>query len=294
MTRVGCVAAALLAAVLSVGCSGGGDDDGGGSGSGDGSGSDEAGRTLDTMPLVQRLGVALSDESGSSTVGITGLGGVVDLPVLADARAATDEAVAGLDADVVGAAVTELPEELASLRGDVDRDLADGSSISDAPAAESTYAAYEAMIGSVWEDYEAAVYAAVDDPELRHGAELSFAAERMERLAGSLVRLLVLGTMDAGLNRPDAVREISATWTELDDLAADLRSESAQPYADVIDAQFPADLHAELGTLTETALRSGTVDLGATISLSRDAPGYVGLQWALTEALDSAAQEQLG
>lgn len=220
-------------------------------------------------------------------VGITGLDGGSDL---SSYRADTDEAVAGA-AEALG---VEPPEEaLAGLRAEIDGSIGEWDSRRPGfiAAMQPVIDGYERTADGLLEDAERAIEA-VEHPRVRRGLELMVTVDRIELRYNTLLPQLFLFQPTAE-ELPGLREQLAATWAEIDGLATEVRDEGAEPYAGVVAAEFPDELHEALGAAIDGMAASGTLpDTSAlgTLLPGRDGDTYQTLGFAISDAVHDQAR----
>lgn len=238
---------------------------------------------LDVGTAVMFLG----HESNTSLTELGGLGieGLDGRSDLASYRADTDEAVA----DAAEALGVEPPvEALAGLRAEIDRYI--GEWDSDRPgftaAMQPVIDGFERMGDGLLDDAERAIEA-VEHPRIRRGLELMVTVDRIQlRFSMLLPRLLLFDP--TGEELPDHLAQMAATWAEIDGLAAEVRDDGAEPYADVVAAEFPDEVHEAVRAAMDGMAATGTLpDATALMALfgDRGVDTYQTLGFAISDAV---------
>jgi signal transduction histidine kinase len=179
---------------------------------------------------------ALQDERNRAFIDLVGQSDLIELPVAdnAAARRATDRALdrfaeqigtqAAVVRDAYAPAFDEL-EGLAVVRGSVDVDPGPFD-LGNADAADAAFWRYTALVDALL-DANARVAVAIDDAELRRGADLSYLASRQTDLIARLVStVLVASVSEGGLDTRDELTlagglhgQAVAGTTTIEDLA---------------------------------------------------------------------------
>jgi HAMP domain len=245
---------------------------------------------------------ALQDERNRAFVELVGKSDIIELPVAdnAAARVATDRALARFadqidsQAEVVRAAYAPAFEELQRLptvRGGVDADPGPFD-LGNVVAADAAFWRYTALVDALL-DANAKVAVAIDDPGLRHGADLSYLASRQTDLIARLVNtLLVASVSEGGLDTTDEItragglhgQALMGTST-IEDLAVGDYAESGATLL----AQHRA--RGFLDRLVPGIIETGRVDVGEVleaVSVPRD-ESYYGFRTNVKEILEREA-----
>jgi hypothetical protein len=230
------------------------------------------------MYLGQESGTSLLELGG---LGLDGLDGRSDLLSL---RADTDEAVAEA-AEVLG---VEPPEEaLAGLRAEIDRYIGqwDTRQPGFIAAMQPVIDGFERMADGLLDDAERAIEA-VEHPRVRRGLELLVTVDRVDLRFDTLLSQLMLFQPTAE-ELPEHSAQVAAAWAEMDSLATEVRAEGAEPYAGVVAAEFPDELHEALRVAVDGMVATGTPpDTSALMSqLSDDDDTYQTLGFAIGDAV---------
>jgi Nitrate and nitrite sensing len=219
----------------------------------------------------------------------------------AQARSATDKALSDLDelnadeprgAHTAAALGPDALAELGALRAEVDQ-YQEPRNLTNAEAADGIAARYSTLISSYLDANETQIVSAIDDPDMREGAELTLAASRQSGQIAELVRVLTFSTvLSGGLDEPGEVTEVSALWDEISSAGARISSSENPTYAGVVDVYFPDKLHSDLQPIVESALAGDPISIAAlldVVSVSGE-QSYAGLQDRLMETLDEQAE----
>lgn len=236
---------------------------------------------LAVLAVTMESGASLRDLGGFGGFGDAGLDGDSDLDGY---RADTDEAVADA-ADELG--VRPPSEALAGLRAEIDRYVGewDMATPGYTAAMQPVIGGFERIADGLLDDAERVV-GEVEHPRVRRGLELEVAADRLVVRFDTLVAQLLLNP-DTG-EEPEHLARLTAAWERLDGLAEELRAEGAEPYAAVVAAEFPEELHEVIRTVMEEAAATGSLpDLSAFSSVlpGRGDRSYHSLGSALHEAV---------
>jgi hypothetical protein len=260
-----------VALAVAAGCSDGASD------AGDG---DPAPQVVDLVVAPDSAVTALVAERAASATTLVGVGAMPSAGDLGEARAHTDEALAGLR-DAVEAAgddgTTYAPamgtlEQLAQARAEVDA-RAGSIGVGDVEALRAAVAPYAEMTTAVLDAAEATARS-IDDPGLRRGAELYAAGIDEFAREEELGQFLLLETMRGGLDDSGSVAEA----TRLTGGVATGRAEvmelaSGGDYADLAERLRTDLAAADLTGVAEAALETGQVDVQALVDAATVAPG---------------------
>ena len=173
----------------------------------------EADRVRDQASLVKAatgpsgLFNALQDERNRAFIDLVGQSRIIELPVADDtaARAETDRALArfadqidaqaGVVREAYAPAFAEL-ERLPTVRGGVDA-VPGPLDLGNVVAADAVFWRYTALVDALL-DANARVAVAIDDPDLRRGADLSYLASRQTDLIARLVNTVLVASVSEG------------------------------------------------------------------------------------------------
>jgi len=255
---------------------------------------------VDMARVVLDVGAATRLLAQEGNASIQEIGGAPEVlaepgPSLSEARRATDAAVAA----AASALQVEVPVELLDeLRAEVDRSIGqqDGGRPDLVAAAQSVVVGYGDVAERLLDEAERTV-GGVEPARVRRGLELMVAADRLHVGSESLVSQLLLASLSGGaVAGSEPLTQLTATWEELDRLVQEVRAEEAAPYAEVVAAELPTELHTGLGELVTGAAAGTAPDPQALLALlpRPGAPSYPSLGLALTEALTEAIGHETG
>ncbi len=224
----------------------------------------------------------------------------------AEARAVTDESVTALRSQVqdLGGAVGEAYQpsldrldELEQLRNEIDTSPGNRG-LFNIDAVSEYFNRYTALMDDLFAANRR-VALAVDDPELRRGAELIDLSGHQTNLIAILVRDMLLaevgGEAPNGIDTPQEVSAIAATLSELraneDLIATKATGEYRQLAADL----FAAPEIVAFPQVVDEALATGHADLDAVVTNSAgedpETYGYTVFRESVTSALSDRADE---
>jgi Nitrate and nitrite sensing len=253
----------------------------------------------------------VEDERNAAAVYLLGMENDFALPVEdnAAARAATDESIevfrrdierlGGAVEDAYGPALDDMAA-LDDLRAQIDG-APDGSrGLGNIEAVSSNFDGYTAAMQPLFEANKQ-VALAIDDPDLRRGAELIDLGSRQTDIIATLVRDLLLaavgGTSPDGVNAPAEVSAVAAGLTELRANEQRLAAKGTGLYRELVEDLFADEAVANFPPVVEQALTTGAVDLDGVIRYSAgDDPsgfGYTVFRGGVTEALGAEAEDLL-
>jgi signal transduction histidine kinase len=244
------------------------------------------------------LAVELIGQVGSVTVMVEGYD---------ETRADTDEAIQAFrdsldDRPDEVAALFEEPlaglEALEQVRADLDASTAprDPSNIE---FASEIFDRYTALIEPFFEA-TTRLSLAVDDPELRQGAELADAVARQIETFSLLMRdTIVTATLTPdGIDTAPEITQIAMLQSDFQHYAGTMQNATGR-YSQLAQDHFPSELTSNTDDQITQALTTGTIDLG-TLLAAANAPNdenYLGYQQGLhdlitdrADSLNSAAQ----
>jgi signal transduction histidine kinase len=248
--------------------------------------------------LISRL----QNERTWLAVELVGFEAQVTVPVEGydETRRQTDEAIEEFRADISGRGddvveafqpAFEALEALPGLRSEIDANDAPRE-LSNVDFAKSMFEGYTAMIEPVF-DATTRISLAVDDPELRQGAELADAVARAQEtialLSNIVIEHAVLST--GGVDKPSEITEISLLQSRFRAYAETMRTARGR-YAAIAADTYPADLVNGLNQQVDQAI-AGSVELEpllAVLDVPRDG-GFFGYQNAVHEAVNQRADE---
>jgi signal transduction histidine kinase len=212
---------------------------------------------------------ALQDERNRAAVDLVALGDVIALPVAGtdEARTRTDAAIVdfrrlvGTHGDEVRTAYAPALDELAGLaelRDDVDTNPGPFTIDANYAAADEVFTRYTTMVDALL-DASSRVAVAIDDPELRRGADISFLASRQADAVARLVRhVLVTGIGAGGFDQREEMVELGALHGRAVRGDATLHDLAAGPYAEI--AAAPHEHSAVFLGQVARIIETGQVD----------------------------------
>jgi signal transduction histidine kinase len=227
--------------------------------------------------LINRL----QDESTWTVIDLTGAtGGGVHAPVESyeATRRATDEALAGLRAEVesggeaVAAAYARALDGLAEIdriRADVDADRASSplaGTSGNIDFSEQVFQRYASLTRPFF-DATDEVVASIDDARLRRGAELVNTASRdIQQYVDMARHVLISGTSDGGLvDERTEIREATVRKEQWDAYNGQLTRARA-PYDRIVAATYPYEFVAGFTELAERSLRGEAIPVDELIA----------------------------
>jgi HAMP domain-containing protein len=190
------------------------------------------------------LSNALQDERNRATVDLVDIGNLIRLPVPtnADARRATDRAVADFRrlVDDHGPEVQEsyAPtladlDRLAELRDDIDTNAGPFTFDANYPAADEAFGRYTELIDHLI-DANADVAFAIDDPDLRRGAEVSLLASRQADAVARLIRhVLITAIGPDGFDQRSEIVELGRLYGRARQGEDAMRLQATGAYAEI-------------------------------------------------------------
>ncbi|HKE76981.1 MAG TPA: nitrate- and nitrite sensing domain-containing protein, partial [Acidimicrobiales bacterium] len=258
--------------------------------------------TIGAQPLI----TALQRERQWAALDLVGRAEGLGLPAsgYGGTRAATDDARRAFEASLargpIAVAAAYLPavarlDALARLRVDVDAAARPGGD--DGLRTSMAVSGRYGMLISSLLDVGSRIALAVDDSELRRGAELADTAARQgEVLAGMLDDVLVLGLGSSrGIDRPG---EMATVALDQDAFRANtaVLTRAGGRYRAVARREFPFELTDTVNAVVDGALTRHTVAPGRVVAVMRTGPaaGYGAYQDALASAVAARAGELNG
>ena len=217
----------------------------------------------------------LQDERNWASVYLIGQEGVVTLRVSGyeETRANTDKAIAefkrvitaegGAVADAYAPALAALPE-LEALRADIDANQGPRTLDANTNFAEEMFNRYAALIDP-FHDGNTRLALAIDDPSLRAGVELIDVTSRQIETVASLLRDVIQGFLDNGIERED----IATIAAAADDFRRYARAidEGDEPFITDADRTVLNDFATEVLATTDAAV-VGNVDINAVLAVA--------------------------
>jgi signal transduction histidine kinase len=223
---------------------------------------------------------------------------LVDLPYgsVDEARAEVDESLADFRAEIDSAGgsvqaaygpAVDAMSVLADLRTDVD-DFTGDRGLTNLATTQQVFDGYSGLVNQLFLASRR-VSVAIDDPELRRGAEVVNLATRQSDTIALLVRELLLAAVGGeanGVNTRVELTKVESLLTDLQGNETDLRSNARGPYRGYIERLFASAPIQAFPQHVETALEVGTVDITGVLDTA--APGGV---FGYDALLDAAADE---
>jgi signal transduction histidine kinase len=228
-----------------------------------------------------------SDESGSS---------------YEDVRALTDQAVADLRGEIdrkgepIAAAFQPAFDALAALedvRTAIDQNTTPRTPQTNLAFSQDVFDRYSAIVTALF-DATTRVSLAVDDTELRRGAELAdVVARQIDTMSVLVMDLYVTEQLtEGGVNTPSEIADLSVLRETFEQNADTVRT-AAGPYARIAADHFPVDLTDQLIDVVDQAIATSRVDPVA-LSAALDGPdrgGYTDYQESIADAITTRADE---
>ncbi|HKY65393.1 MAG TPA: nitrate- and nitrite sensing domain-containing protein [Acidimicrobiales bacterium] len=225
----------------------------------------------------------------------------------AEARSITDGAVAELRAEVEarGGAVEEAyapalarMDELTALRDEIDASPDDARSLTNITAVSQYFDRYTELMDDLFAANKR-VALAIDDPELRRGAELIDLSGRQTNLIAILVRDMLLaavgGEAPDGLNQPEEIAPVAQSLGQLRSNEELIDTKATGDYRQLAADLFAAEEIQRFPEVVDQAIATSEVDLDGTITYSAgedpETYGYTVFRDGVTEALTERADE---
>jgi signal transduction histidine kinase len=216
---------------------------------------------------------ALQDERNWATIELIGQEGFIEPEVSGyeETRRNTDEAIEAFRAEIEneGGAVAEAYRpaldglvDLAELREDIDVNENPRTMEDNTHFTNDIFQRYANIIG-VFNQGNSRVAAAVDDPELRLGAELMDAVARQGETAVQLEAEIIRSVLvpDPVVTREE-IRRIASFGDTFRRQAATIEAGARGPYRESLERVFPGDWNDKLLAAADTAMVDHTVDIG--------------------------------
>ncbi|HET6949180.1 MAG TPA: HAMP domain-containing protein, partial [Acidimicrobiales bacterium] len=251
----------------------------------------------------------IEDERNAAAVHILGQEESFALPNedLASTRVAVDEAILafrrevqarGTDIAEAYAPALEKTTDLERLRAETDRVPEEQRTLANIEAVDVIFGGYTAMMRPFF-DANKRVALAIDEPELRRGAELADLCARQTDILANLVRDLLLaavgGEAPDGLNTPAEIATISRRLAELRANEQLIVTKATGAYRPLAEDLFANEAVIKFPEVVDSALATGNVDLDDVITYSAgDDPetfGYTIFRRATTNTLSARADE---
>lgn len=253
---------------------------------------------LDTVDAATAVSEHLDAEGAWYGIELTGFAEALDLPpgVDADSPRRTDEAVEALHAVLEGqdagtsaayAPAVDALEALDDIRGGIEANR--GTPTTGSAGNLDLAADVRTRYAQVSDAVRQATAAAVDDPDLRANVDLGAATARQRALLDQMMSSL-LTTDGAAPDTTDEITAIAALLAQWQEGDATLRVTGA-PYDTMVEEHLPADMAAEVATVVEQTLLTGTLDIPVLVgTVSDGAAGLTQLEAAIAEQRDELAR----
>jgi signal transduction histidine kinase len=271
---------------------------------------DEATEVRDQADLAEgSIGPAsllsrLEDERNAAGVYLLGAEDAFALPVEdnAEARAATDQAIAdfreqvqslGGEVEEAYGPALEATSGLGELRNRIDSFEGTRSFANIQPTIK-LFDAYGPLMAPFFQANKQ-VALAIDNPELRRGAELVDLSSRQTDLIAQLTRDLLLAVIggDTKLNQPEEVSAVAARLGQLETNKDLINTKATGDYALMAGALFHAQEIRMFPKVVEDALETGEPDIDGVIRYSAgedpETYGYTVFRTSVTDELTSTA-----
>ncbi len=218
----------------------------------------------------------IEDERNASAVYVMNLGDLVQLPIEDQqaARQVTDEAAAAFRAEVsdrgdaistaYAPALAQL-DALGDLRAQIDAVPPEQRSIVNIDGVISIFDGYSAIMDTFFAANKR-VALAIDDPDLRRGAELTDLSARQTDTLARLVRDLLLafagGEHPDGLNSPAEIASVSRLLSQLRENEQQIINKATGDYRPLAEDLFASQEVQNFPPLVDDAIATGNVQLG--------------------------------
>ena len=252
---------------------------------------------------------ALQNERNFTAAQLVGADETLDLEVhgyeanrgIVDAARTEFEAGLGDEARAAYAPALRGLEELAALRSEIDTHAGSpGFTPTRMALASEFFASYTGLIEPFFGGM-ARISIAMDDPELRHGAELMETVTRQLEITPQLTNAIALPTNVptgdgdvAGINRPDEIAKIAELQDTFRRQAEALRT-AGDPFADVAEEFYPAEFTATVDAHATQGITTGAVDYAVMIEDLKTEPDeqlpYSGYQDAIAARIEDRADQ---
>ena len=222
----------------------------------------------------------IEDERNASAVYVMNLGDLVQLPIEDQqaARQVTDEAAAAFRAEVDGRgdavsaayapALAQL-DALGDLRAQIDAVPPEQRSIVNISAVISIFDGYSEIMDTFFAANKR-VALAIDDPDLRRGAELTDLSARQTDTLARLVRELLLafagGESPDGLNSPAEIASVSRLLSQLRENEQQIVNKATGDYRPLAEDLFASQEVQNFPPLVDDAIATGNVQLDAILT----------------------------
>jgi signal transduction histidine kinase len=257
---------------------------------------------------------ALQDERNYATAQLVGVDKTLPLTVTGypESRGATDAALADFEGeldkltDAARTAYTPALEGLAALqelRAEIDVEAAKPNlGLDNIGLTTGIFYRYTDLIEPFFGGMSR-ISIAMDDPELRQGAELMETVTRqletVPQLTNSLVMPASVPTAPgdrAGINAPTEIATLADSHDTFRRQAEALRAASGA-YADLAAEWFPEEFTAAIDAAVDQGITTGAIDVEATLATLNTSPGdeshlpYIGYRDAVARAIEDRADE---
>jgi signal transduction histidine kinase len=251
----------------------------------------------------------LEDERNAAAIHILGQTESFALPEedLTSTREAVDAAIDEFRAEVAErggdiaeayAPALEMTSQLATLRADTDEVPAEQRNLYNIEQATATFDGYSQIMRPFF-DANKRVALAIDEPELRRGAELTDLSAHQTDLIAALVRDLLLaqvgGEAPDGVNTPAEIAGISRRLAELRANEQLIATKATGPYRPLAEDLFSSVEIVEFPKVVDEALATETVEIGPVMTTSAgedpETFGYTVFRRATTETLRAQAAD---
>src|SRR5262245_30715281 len=224
----------------------------------------------------------LEDERNAAAVYTMGVEDAVALPVEdnGQAREAVNAAISSFRAEVndrggnialAYAPALEQLDQLDALRASIDAVPDDQRTLANIGTVSRVFDGYTGIMAAFF-DANKRVALAIDDPDLRRGAELTDLEARQTDLLARLVRDLLLAQLGGdnpdGLNVPSEISSVSRQLAALRANADLIRTKATGDYKPLADALFADENVQKFPEVVDQALATGQVDLDAVLTTS--------------------------
>jgi signal transduction histidine kinase len=251
----------------------------------------------------------LEDERNAAAVYAMGAEDAVALPVEdnAQARDAVDAAITTFRAEVNNrggnialayAPALEQLDTLDGLRARLDGVTDDERNLGNIEMVSSTFDGYSQIMDAFF-DANKRVALAIDDPDLRRGAELTDLEARQTDLLARLVRDLLLAELGGdnpdGVNQPSEIASVSRLLAALRANEQSIKTKATGDYKPLADALFADPNVQKFPEVVDQALSSGHADIDAVLTTSAGEDpktfGYTVFRQQATAQLAATADE---
>jgi signal transduction histidine kinase len=249
---------------------------------------------------------ALQDERNWAATALVGQEVTIDLPVEGydETRRVTDEAIAEFRTEVEakGGAVAEAYQpaldvlvDLEQLRDDIDADVTPKTLEDNGHFSNNIFQRYASVIAAFHQG-NARVALALDDRDLRQGAELVDATSRQSETSVQLEAAIIRAVLppDPEISRSD-VREIADFADTFRRLAQTIATGARGPYREVVEASHLAEWNERVLAAADDAELRSTVDVTGVLNIAAEQEtaggSWFDLQDAVAERLQAEADD---